>query len=200
MIIDFETSAKLFIAITGLITVIVKFVDSFSETRRKNSLKTDLELLEKLNSENLNVEDKAKINNQIKVILEEYFKIKETTFKLFDIFYALTLFVGFGWWTVYIYETSHGFSPWTILTGLISFLGLGILIDGRWIKKSVGVPLITIVVYKGIHISIILIGLSTLTGLYIWNIYKSYTNWFIPVGVVLTLGVKSFYDSVKIRK
>jgi|SRR5690606_23193821 len=192
MVTDFETIAKLFIAVTGFITVLLKLTDSFSETRKKRNLKADLELLEKINRESLDKTDKEKISNQTKTILDEYLSIKETTFKWFDIFYALILFVGFGWWTIYLYELSLGFNPWTILTGLISFIGLGLLIDGKWTKRKEEKVLITIVLYKGISISIVLFGTSTFAGLYLFNVSKSYNNWYLLIGVIFILALKSF--------
>ena len=196
---NFEIIVKWFITLTGLISVIVKFADSISEIRRKRNLKADLELLEKIDKGNLDSDDREKVKTQMKGILEEYLNIKHTTVKWFDVFYALTLFVGFGWWTIYIYEINKGFSPWTILTGLISFIGLALLIDNKWRKKSDVKTLVTITILKDIRIAVIFIGLGGLIGFFILTTFDGYTNWYILIGVMLPIGLKMLVDSIKIR-
>jgi hypothetical protein len=196
---DFELIVKWFITVTGLISVIVKFADSISESRRKRNLKTDLELLEKIDKGDLDSDDQEKIKKQIKEILEEYLSIKDTTVKWYDMFYALALFVGFGWWTIYIYEMNKDFNPWTILTGLISFIGLALLIDNKWRKKSEEKTLLTITVLKDIRIAAVFLGLGTLLGFFIFIKFDGYTHWYILIGVMIPIGLKTLFDSIKIR-
>lgn len=195
---NFEIIVKWFITLTGLISVIVKFADSISEIRRKRNLKADLELLEKIDKESLDSADREKVKTKMKGILEEYLNIKHTTVKWFDVFYALIIFVGFGWWTIYIYEITKGFSPWTILTGFFSFIGLALLIDNKWSKKSDEKTLVTITILKDIRFAVVVIGLSVLIGFFIFTTSDGYTNWYILIGLIFLIGLRILFNSIKI--
>ncbi|BAX82211.1 hypothetical protein [Labilibaculum antarcticum] len=196
---ELETVLKLIISIAGLISVIIKLLDSLSQTNRKRKLKTDLELLEKINSGDIDSEDKEKINKRLKEILHEYLDIKETTVKWFDIFYALTLFVGFGWWTIYIYEINTEFSPWTILTGLLSFVGLSLLIDNKWRKKKEDKVILKITILDGFKYAIVMLGLASLIGFFLYAKYDGYTHWYILIGVFIPIGFKLLADGIKLK-
>ncbi|WP_289056007.1 hypothetical protein [Carboxylicivirga marina] len=197
---ELETVLKLIISIAGLISVIVKLVDSISQTSRKRKLKTDLELLEKINLGNIDTEDKERVKKQFKEILHEYLNIKETTIKLFDIFYALTLFVGFGWWTIYIYEINTDFSPWTILTGLISLVGLSLLIDNKWRKKKEHKVILKITILDDFKYAVIVLGIGILIGFFVYTKHAGYTHWYILIGVLIPIGLKMLADGIKLNK
>ncbi len=196
---NFDLVAKWFIALTGLISVLIKFSESVSITRRKNNLKTDLDLLETIGKNKLEPDESNRIEEKRKKVLNEYLEIEETSLKWFDVFYALVLFVGFGWWTIYIYEINSDFSPWTILTGLISFVGLALLLDNKWRKKADEKVLIHIIILKDLKIAIITLGLGLLIGFFIFQKHVGYTNWYILVGVMVPVGLKILFDSIKIK-
>lgn len=196
---NFDLLAKWFIALTGLISVIIKFSDSISLHRRKNNLKTDLELLEKIKKDDIDPEDVSRIKAKRKKILNEYLEIEETSLKWFDVFYALILFVGFGWWTIHIYEINSDFSPWTIITGLISFIGLALLLDNKWRKKSEEKILVNITILKDLKIAFIILGLSLLIGFFILQKFEGYSNWYILIGAMIPIGLKILFDSIKIK-
>jgi hypothetical protein len=196
---ELETILKITISITGIISVFIKLFDSFSQTTRKRKLKIDLELLEKINSGDIDSEDRERINLRQKEIIHEYINIKETTVKWFDIFYALTLFVGFGWWTIYIYEINSEFSPWTILTGLLSFVGLSLLIDNKWRKSNEYKVILKITILNDFKYAIITLGLAIIIGIFIYTKYDGYTNWYILIGVLTPVGYKLLADGIKIN-
>lgn len=196
---NFDLIAKWFIALTGLISVLIKFSESTSITRRKSNLRTDLDLLDKIEKNDIENQELLRIKAKRKKVLNEYLEIEETSLKWFDIFYALILFVGFGWWTIYIYEINSNFSPWTIFTGLISFIGLALLLDNKWRKISDEKVLIHIIVLKDIKIAVIFIGLGLLIGFFIFNKYEAYTHWYILIGIMIPVGLKLLFDSIKIK-
>jgi hypothetical protein len=196
---ELETILKYIISIAGLISLIIKLFDSLSQTSRKRKLKTDLELLEKINSGDIVSEDKERVNKRLKEILQEYLDIKETTVKWFDIFYALTLFVGFGWWTIYIYEINTEFSPWTILTGLLSFVGLSLLIDNKWRIKKEDKVILKITILDDFKYAIIVLGLASLIGFTLYVKFHGYTHWYILIGVLIPIGFKLLADGIKLK-
>ena len=196
---NFELVVKWFIAITGLISVIIKFSESVSISRRKNNLKTDLELLDKIENKKLDPEETSKIQLKRKKILNEYLELEETSLKWFDIFYALILFVGFGYWTIYIYEINSDFNPWTILTGFISFVGLALLLDNNWKPRSSKKVLFKIIIFREIRIAVIVLGLALIIGLFLFQKIDGYTNWYILIGIMIPIGSKLLFDSIKLK-
>ncbi|QCX39566.1 hypothetical protein FF125_14365 [Aureibaculum algae] len=197
---EYETVLKLAVSLVGLISFIIKILDSFSQTSRKRKLKTDLDLLDKINSSNIDSEDKVKVNERLKEILQEYLDIKETTIKWFDIFYALTLFVGFGWWTIYIYQVNTEFSPWTILTGLFSFAGLSLLIDNKWRKKKEGKVILNITILDDFKYAVIILGLALLIGLFLYTKHTGYSHWYIFIGILIPIGFKMLADGIELKQ
>ena len=196
---NFDLIAKWFIALTGLISVLIKFSESTSITRRKSNLRTDLDLLDKIEKNDIENQELLRIKAKRKKVLNEYLEIEETSLKWFDIFYALILFVGFGWWTIYIYEINSNFSPWTIVTGLISFIGLALLLDNKWRKKSDEKVLIHIIVLRDIKTAVIFIGLSILIGFFIFQKHEGYTHWYILIGIMIPIGLTALFDSIRIK-
>jgi len=192
-----EIVLKLIIYITGLVSVIIKLIDSLSPISRKRKLRVDLELLEKINSEDIDKEDKDIVQKQLKKILKEYLNIKEVNIKWFNVLYALILFVGFGWWTIYIYEINFNFSPWMILTGLISIVGLSLIIDNKWERNKEDKVILKITILEDFKYSFMLLGLSTLIGIFIYTKYDGYTNWYILIGVLILMGFKLLADGIK---
>jgi hypothetical protein len=197
---EFELILKWLIAITGLLSVVAKMADTFSQIQKKKNLKTDLELIEKINLNNLKIEDRDKLKEQPSIILEKFLSLQETQTKWFDVLYAIILFVGFGWWTVFIYEMNSGFSPWAILTGFVSLVGFSLLVDTKWDRKKDDKTLFKITVMSGIGLGITILGVGLLTGAMVRLTIPGYTHWYILVSVLILLGLKALFDSFKFEK
>lgn len=98
----------------------------FSNHRKRVLLKTDLELLKLFTDNNL---DSNLIRSRIKRVEKDVYADKRNYWfaSIIEVLVGLFLFVGFGLWSLKIYTSNNGFSPWLILTTFISVLGLSML-------------------------------------------------------------------------
>ncbi len=123
---------KIIVALTGLIAAFIKIKDTYSTTRNKENIKLDLEIYELLN----------KNGDFNKTILKE--KIEKNISKsltseengLTNFFVGLVVFVGFGLWTIDIFQSYDFFNGWIILTAFCSLAGLSVLFGKNDNKKS----------------------------------------------------------------
>jgi hypothetical protein len=199
MIENFDILSRWFVATASLLTVILKVLDSLSKERRKKSLADDLKLLRDLLD--------SKTNNP-KIIseelyhqkIEEYILLSDSRFKWFNTLYALLLFVGFGYWTIYLIEISTDFNPWTLLTALISIVGIGLLLDTDFKSKHKDKQLFSIEILKGITPGMIMFLAAVAFIMILVMNFSGYTNWYIIPGVLLPLSLKVIYDSIEIKK
>jgi hypothetical protein len=198
-----EIYIELFIAVTGLVSVILKLIDSLTSNQRKKELVTDLELLSKASTLDLTIDEKEKIKQQTSKVLKDFIEYRNTKINWFDLFYALSLFVGFGWWTLEIYTLSSGFNPWIILTTLFSFIGLALVIDTNWMKKvqeSKDNVLLKIIINKDIKFAVVVLGTTITLGLMLYFKLICYHNWMIIPAAIFLIGLKLLFDSIKFKK
>jgi hypothetical protein len=110
------------------------------------------------------------------------------------------LFVGFGYWTIYLIEISTDFNPWTLLTALISIVGIGLLLDTDFKSKHKDKQLFSIEILKGITPGMIMFLAAVAFIMILVMNFSGYTNWYIIPGVLLPLSLKVIYDSIEIKK
>lgn len=195
-----EISIKWIIAITGFVSIIIKFIDISSNNRLKRNLKSDLELLNSVDRSYFNEEDKKELEEQIKITLTNFLDTKESKIKLFDWFYALVIFIGFGWWTIYLYQINSQFNPWSILTGVFSVIGLTMLTDRKLKNKVAENVLVTIKILKGFGASIGALALGLFLSFFVYTKNEGYSNWYILCALIVLLSSKGIYDSIKINR
>lgn len=198
-----EDAIKLFIAIAGLFTVILKLIEALSVNQRKKDLVTDLELLQKTSKLNLSPEDDEMVKIQINRTLKEFLQKREIRIGWFNLFYALCLFIGFGWWSLEIYKMSVGFNPWIILTTILSFVGLGLLLENNWMKRkeqNKEKVLFKIIITKGITTALVFTLTTFSIGLLLYLKILRYSHWMVLIVVLFLMGLKMLHDSIRVGK
>jgi hypothetical protein len=108
---------------TGLVALFIKIKDSFSATRQKQEIKLDLEIYELLN--NSGDFQNSKLHKSIEENVNKEFETQENGISRFLI--GLVVFIGFGLWTIDIFQSSHTFNGLIILTAFLSAIGLSML-------------------------------------------------------------------------
>ncbi|PWE00019.1 hypothetical protein [Marinilabilia rubra] len=199
MLENFDILSKWFVATASLLTVLLKVLDSLSKERRKKSLADDLKLIRDLLDRKTHESDVISEELYFQKI-EEYILLSDSRFKWFNTLYALLLFVGFGYWTIYLIDNSNDFNPWSLLTALISIVGVGLLLDTDFKSKQKDKKLFSIEILKGIYTGIIMLLFSTVSALVLLLNFSGYTNWYIIPGVLLPLSLKVIHDSIEIKK
>lgn len=121
---NIEFYLKVFVAVFGGLVTVSKLRESFASIKRKQEVKLDLEILEKLKPnqsfDNLKIEEKIKIN------LKKVYQNRSQS--LTNFFVGIAVFIGFGFWSIDIYQNSETFNGWIILTLLCSFMGLSMIL------------------------------------------------------------------------
>jgi hypothetical protein len=129
---DIDIYPKIIVALAGLVATFIKIKDSYSSTKRKQEIKLDLEIYELLSKNG----DFAK-NELKKVIEHNILKSLDTEENgLTNFFIGVVTFVGFGLWTVDIFQAYDSFNGWIILTAFCSLVGLSMLFGGNHKKTS----------------------------------------------------------------
>jgi hypothetical protein len=105
---NIETYLKVFVGIIGVFATFGKLRESFASIKRKQELKLDLEILEKLKANDKF--DSSKIEEKITLKLNKAFN--DQTGNLTNFFVGIAVFVGFGFWTVDIFQNSDEFNGW----------------------------------------------------------------------------------------
>lgn len=123
---NIETYLKILLGLAGAIAALVKIKDSFSVVKKKQELKLDLEILEKI--ENCKTIDKEDLETKIKKKVDTLFEHKADDITNFIV--GLAVFVGFGLWTIDLFMVSEKFNGWGILTLFCSLLGV-LMLFGR---------------------------------------------------------------------
>ena len=199
-----ENTAKIIIAITSLVTVLIKLIDLYITNNRKKELTSDLEFIKKALDSDINKEEKEKLQKQKNNIINEFINYGVKRFDLFHLFYSLVIFAGFGWWTVELYRIYDGFTPWMILTMIISFVGLGILIENDWNEKKEEKDKVKtkfqVTIFNEIFIGIITIPTSVIGGVLVYYHYDGYTNWLILFACTLIIGIMALFQNHSCQK
>lgn len=124
--------AKAIIGVIGAIATFGKLRESFASIKRKQELKLDLEILEKIKD---NEEFQSKdIENKIKEKLNNAFEPDSES--LTNFLTGIAVFIGFGFWSADIYRNSAEFNGWIILTILLSLIGLSLILSRNDTKKD----------------------------------------------------------------
>jgi hypothetical protein len=124
---DNELYAKIIVGLTGIFATIIKIRDSFSTIKKKQELKLDLEILEKLESKkDLEVpEIIEKIKENLKKSYTDY------TDRLTNFFIGITFFIACGFWTIDLIIGSKGFNGWIILSLSLALIGFSLIFDNN---------------------------------------------------------------------
>jgi len=132
---DIDFYAKIIVGVIGAIATFGKLRESFASIKRKQEIKLDLEILEKIkNNEVFQSQDiEAKINEKLNKAFEP------DSDSLTNFFTGIAAFVGFGFWSVDIFRTSANFNGWIILTLSCSLIGLSLVFNKNVREKDKGV-------------------------------------------------------------
>lgn len=125
---------KVIVAVIGAIVTFGELRESFASLKRKQELKLDLEILEKLKSNN--TFESSQIEEKIKSKLTKAFENRSDN--LTNFFVGIAVFVGFGFWTVDIFQNSQEFNGWIILTLFCSLIGLNLILGNEGKKEGKG--------------------------------------------------------------
>ena len=129
---NIETYLKVLVGVIGAIIAFSRLRENFASIKRKQEVKLELEILEKMKSNNI---DSSKIENALLHKLEQAFE--DRTDNLTNFFTGIAVFIGFGFWTVDLFLNSDGFNFLIIFTLFLSLIGLTIVI-GNNEKKAKG--------------------------------------------------------------
>ncbi len=133
---NIEPYSKIALIVFGFIAALVRVKTSFSAFQKKQELKIELEIYEMMRDSgdfNKRVAKKF-IENKI----SEVFNPKSND-KLRMFFIGLVVFIGFGWWSIDIYQNQNGFSGWIVLTLFLSAIGISLMLDlsdNEMVKKE----------------------------------------------------------------
>lgn len=129
---DFDIYPKLIVALSGLIALFIKIKDAYSPTRTKQNIKLDLEIYEMI--KNNNDFNKADLKRTIEGNIKK--SMNKDGSGLINFTVGLAVFVGFGLWTINIYQTYESFNGWIILTLFCSMVGFSMLFGEEDEKES----------------------------------------------------------------
>ena len=125
--IDYELLLKIAAIVVGLIGTLYQFRNWRLTSR--SSIKTDLEILEKLDPLHPQREMiQQSIDEAIVTVYGEPNKKKFKIYSPVDFYLGLLFLIGFSYWTYIL--SREGFSFWSILTGFVAFGGLGGMLNG----------------------------------------------------------------------
>jgi F0F1-type ATP synthase assembly protein I len=191
---NIETYIKVFVGIIGAIATLGKLRESFASIKRKQELKLDLEILEKLKSnERFKISEiEEKIDNKLKKAFEDQ------TENLSNFFVGIAVFVGFGFWTVDILKSSVNFNGWIILTLFCCLTGLTLIAKSDNKKENKGI-FYQIAFYdkEGFRFGIVFtLLMGILTGILIWKI-SGFSFWQFLTGLFFIIGIGSLMKNIK---
>lgn len=185
---------KIIVALTGLIAAFIKIRDSYSSTRLKEKIKLDLEVYELLNKNG--DFDKAELKETIEKNISNSLTHEKNGFA--DFFVGLVIFVGFGLWTVDIFQFYKSFNGWIILTAFLSLTGLSMLFDNKDKRKSKEV-FFQIGLYDktNFQFGFVITGLTAiLTPTLIFKM-DGFSFWQFLSGVFFIIGLMSIIKNIK---
>ena len=191
---NIEIYLKVLVGIIGAIAAFGKLRESFASINRKQELKLDLEILEKLKTKEQF--DSREIENNINLKLKKAFENDSNN--LTNFFTGIAVFVGFGFWTIDIFKNSDGFNGWIILTLLCSLIGL-VLIFENDNKKEDKQIFFQIAFYDKVNFRfgmIITLFTGILTPILIWSI-DGFSFWQFLSGLFFVIGIGSLIGNIK---
>lgn len=191
---NIETYLKIIVGIIGAFVAFGKLRQSFASIKRKQELKLDLEILEKLKSneqfESSDIEEKIKI--RLKTAFEN------RTENLTNFFIGIFVFLGFGFWTVDIFKNYEQFNGWIIMTLFCSLSGFIMLFENNEKKKDKGV-FYQIGFYDKQNFQfglIVTLFTGILTLILIWKI-DGFSFWQFLSGLFFIIGIRSLIMNIK---
>ena len=191
---NIEVIGKVIVGITGGLAAFGKLRETFASIRRKQELKLDLEILEKIRSNEKF--DSVPIEEKINKKLANAFEDTADTWTNFLV--GITVFVGFGFWTVDLFNKSESFNGWLILTLFCSLLGLSMLFSKTDNKKSKEVFYQIGFFDKANFQTTVIITLITgiLTPMLIWKI-NGFSFWQFLSGLLFVIGIASLFKNIR---
>ncbi|MCP4439054.1 MAG: hypothetical protein GY810_08945 [Aureispira sp.] len=129
---DWDIVIKAFGMLIGLVGTVYQF--KRFDPRKRDKLKTDLEILNLLDPESPEFE-KLKIYTEYEIDelygnTTERRENKQFIKKPGDFVFGLVLFLGFFVWTYILYNNAGGFTWYMLITGFFAFAGAGNIIIG----------------------------------------------------------------------
>lgn len=181
---------------SGIIAAFLKIREGLSVHRKKQELKTDLEIYE------------LSIKNQIATSeLKEH--IEKRVNKLPDIkndsltnfLTGTAVFVGFGLWSIDIYQSSPGFNGWIVLTLFCSLVGLSMML-GKTVEKESKQTFLQVhfIDEKNFQFGVILTFLCGLVTPILILKLDGFSFWQFLSGLFFFIGLISLIKNVKIIK
>ena len=191
---NLETYLKVFVGIIGIIATFGKLRESFASIKRKQELKLDLEILEKLKS-NENFKS-PEIEEKIKYKLKKAYE--DRTENLTNFVVGIAMLIGFGFWTVDIFQNSEKFNGWIILTLFCCLTGLTLIFSNDSKKDEKGIFYQIGFYDKGSFVFGIIIILLTgiLTPILIWKI-EGFSFWQFLSGLFFIIGIFGITKKIK---
>ncbi|UII20730.1 hypothetical protein [Fulvivirga ligni] len=128
--IDLETLPKIIIAMSGVIAAFLKIRENLSIHRKKQELKTDLEIYE------LSIKNEIETSELKRNIEQRVGKLADNkNDSLTNFITGTAVFVGFGLWSIDIYQNDSEFNGWMILTLFCSLAGLSMMLGRTKYKE-----------------------------------------------------------------
>lgn len=194
---DLETIVKIVIGVIGAIATIGKLRSYFTNSKLKEEVKLDLEIFEKIKNNNLSTNE---IEEKISKNITKAYENRNESFTNF--LYGISIFVGFGFWTInLIGNIDESFNSWSILTLIISFIGLSIAFgnnDEAQNEKN-NTPFIKIGIFEKTNFKFVLIIFlltSIMTPILIWKIGE-FSWWIFLSAIFFLMSVIKLYKIIK---
>jgi len=198
--IDIETSLKLLSGVTALLAFLQRIWTSFSNVKKKQALKIDLEILE-LSKKNELINSDLLIKNLNDRIPRMYVDTSTKIDNFRNFLIGMVLFVGFSWWSIDLYSEKLDFNPWIILTGFMSVVGLALMFDvGKKNETDIENPFFVFEI-RGKNNFIIGLAFFIFFGLISWLtiVRNGFSFWLILTGVCALLGIGILISEIRIR-
>lgn len=197
---NIETGLKLLSGLTVLLAFLQRIWNSFSNIKKKQALKIDLEILE-LSKKNELINSELLIKNLNDRIPKMYIDTSTKIDNFRNFLIGVVLFVGFSWWSINLYSEKSYFNPWIILTGFMSVIGFALMFDaGNKKNENIENPFFVFEI-KRKNDFIIGLSLFTIFGLISWLIIirNGFSFWLILTGVFALLGIGILIAEIRIK-
>lgn len=196
--------AKAFTAVAASLVPIAKIRSFFSDYRTRSRLKSDLEIFRLVSDNSI---DGGLIKDRIDKTLKSLYRTnkKPLLSSFSNVLGGLVWVIGFGWWTISIYNESSQFSPWMLATGFAAAIGFTTIFQRESKKKDEKkrkekIPVFSITVYNWQHIisTIFVIGVlvASTIGIY-WSLGLS--PWHLLTVSLGIGGILHFFQQVEIK-
>ena len=191
---NIEIYAKILIGLIGAIVSIGKIRETFSSVKRKQELKLDLEIIEKLYQ--IDKFDIERIEKITELKLKKYFD--NSSEGITDFFIGMVMLVGFGYWSIDLFNGSENFNGWIILTLFCSLIGLTMIMGNKPVQQEKDVFYKVGFYDKSNFIYGLLITLFTgiLTPILILKL-DGFSFWQFLSGLFLIIGIVSLTRNIK---